>query len=54
MAQAVCFFMRKNKRIKALKAVFIVLIMWDVINHVGCFDFWGVWLQIMPKELFSR
>lgn len=34
----------------------MLLITWDAINHVGlsCCDFWGVWLEIIPRELFSR
>lgn len=53
---SVCFFMgRKKNRIKAFETAFMLLIVWDAINLVGliCFDFWGVWLEIIPGELFS-
>lgn len=38
-----CLFLYGGKKIiKAFKTAFMLLIMWDAINHVGCFDFGGV------------
>lgn len=36
--------MGRKKIIKAFVTAFMLLIMWDAINHVGLiwFDFWGV------------